>query len=301
MANEYPTLYVGVDGGGTKCRAICVDDSGNILGEGLAGPGNPLQGEERAKQSIQDSIINALSAAGYPKYPLNQLVVGLGLAGVNMAEGMRMITSWRHPYKRAHVATDIEIAQLAAQSGRDGAIIICGTGSVGYANVDGKVDNVGGQGFPVADIGSGAWYGLEAVKQTLLEIDGAMPKSRVGANVCEQLQTESALEIASLSAAQPSSYFAKLAKTVLRAAEAGDETADEIIAEGVSYIEFVIDRLTAFGAPSIAMIGGLSEPIKPYLSEEHQARVTTPENQPELGSLFLLEREENIQFTSLRS
>jgi len=299
MSEENDQLYIGIDGGGTKCRAICVDHTGLILGEGIAGPANPVQDAERTKQSIVAATQNALAVAGRADTPLEQLVVGMGLAGVNTHLGMQIMTQWQHPFKRCHIATDIEIAQLAAQSGADGAIIICGTGTVGCAQVKGETTFAGGYGFPVADIGSGAWFGLEAVKQTLLELEGAMAPSLISVEVCGQLETTSAIEIASVTASKPSSYFAKLAKTVLRAAEQDDETAQEILGEGLSYIEFMIDKLTSTGAPAVAMVGGLAKPLSGFLSADYLSRTTEADHPPEIGSLFLLQREEGISFSTL--
>jgi len=299
MSGNRGQLYIGIDGGGTKCRAICVDSSGSILGEGIAGPANPVQTADGTKQSIVQATRNALAVAGREDTPLDQLIVAMGLAGVNTAHGMKIMSEWQHPFKRCHIATDIEIAQLAAQSGADGAIIICGTGTVGCARVEGETHFSGGYGFPVADIGSGAWYGLEAVKQTLLELEGAMPPSLISIEVCSQLKTTCALEIASYTAAKPSSYFAKLANTVFKAAEQSDETAQEIIAEGLSYIEFMIDKLTSTGTSKVAMIGGLATPITAFLNDDYRARITTADHPPEVGSLFLLEREEGIGFSTL--
>ena len=37
------SLVVGVDGGGSKTRAVVADGAGEVLGVGLAGPSNPLR------------------------------------------------------------------------------------------------------------------------------------------------------------------------------------------------------------------------------------------------------------------
>src|SRR5919199_617090 len=50
-------FVLGVDGGGTKTRAVVMDEEGRILGEGLAGPSNPLRvGVQQAVASIGEAI-----------------------------------------------------------------------------------------------------------------------------------------------------------------------------------------------------------------------------------------------------
>ena len=41
-------LFLGIDGGGTRCRARLCDDAGRTLGEGTAGAANVRLGLERA-------------------------------------------------------------------------------------------------------------------------------------------------------------------------------------------------------------------------------------------------------------
>ena len=48
-------LFLGIDGGGSKCRAILVDQDYAVLGEGISGPGNPLRGMEIATGSIMEA------------------------------------------------------------------------------------------------------------------------------------------------------------------------------------------------------------------------------------------------------
>src|SRR5690606_38225213 len=53
-----------------------------------------------------------------------------------------------------------------------GAVVIVGTGSVGYRiEAAGRSRLVGGWGFPVGDEGSGAWIGRLAVAQAVQVID----------------------------------------------------------------------------------------------------------------------------------
>ena len=45
-------LYLGIDGGGTRCRARIEDENGSVLGEGGSGPATTRIGFEKAWRSI---------------------------------------------------------------------------------------------------------------------------------------------------------------------------------------------------------------------------------------------------------
>jgi hypothetical protein len=52
-------LFLGVDGGGTRCRARLEDHVGKRLGEGLAGPANLRLGQQASLDAVLDTAGNA--------------------------------------------------------------------------------------------------------------------------------------------------------------------------------------------------------------------------------------------------
>src|SRR5258705_7911111 len=73
-------LVVGVDGGGTRTRAVVLDGE-RILGEGSAGPSNPLRvGIANGATAIREAIDKACAAALIQRDDL--IAAGIGLAGV---------------------------------------------------------------------------------------------------------------------------------------------------------------------------------------------------------------------------
>ena len=67
---------------------------------------------------------------------IGETIAGVGLAGVNVPRFMKLMQAWDHPFGEMHLTTDIHIACLAAHGGENGAVIVAGTGSVGYMSVD---------------------------------------------------------------------------------------------------------------------------------------------------------------------
>src|SRR5215203_3582587 len=125
------TLVVGVDGGGSKTRAVVADGAGKVLGIGLAGPSNPLRvGVGEAVGAIRDAADKACAEAGVRRGEI--VAAEVGLAGVKRAdirERMRAAVA-ELGVKIVEVVTDADIALYGATEGKPGLVIIAGTGSV---------------------------------------------------------------------------------------------------------------------------------------------------------------------------
>ena len=60
---------VGVDGGGTKTEAVIMDANQRVIGEGRAGPSNPLRvGIAGAAAAVREAIDNACASAKLRKF-----------------------------------------------------------------------------------------------------------------------------------------------------------------------------------------------------------------------------------------
>ena len=70
--------FLGIDGGGSRCRARIRDASGHLLGEAIGGSSNIYQDYDGALANI---IATAAEAAGKAKLKTSDLHAGLGLAG----------------------------------------------------------------------------------------------------------------------------------------------------------------------------------------------------------------------------
>lgn len=284
--DDNKNIFLGIDGGGSKCKAIVMSADNKILGTGLAGPGNPLHGFEQATHSIVTSAKLALADANIPEASLGNVVAGVGLAGVNLPVLFNKISDWQHPFKEMHLATDLLIACLGAHQGDDGAVIITGTGSCGFSYVGGEEYIVGAHGFPHGDKGSGAWFGLQAAKQVLLSLDGLSASSLIDDKLLNLLAVKTGVELVEVIAGKPAAFFARMANLVFDAAEQEDAIALAIVKEGASYIDNVAKQLLKHCPPRLSLIGGLTPRISPWLAKDIQAQVLAPLSPPEVGAVF---------------
>jgi glucosamine kinase len=288
-------LLLGIDGGGSKCKAIIMNKDNEILGTGISGPGNPLHGFEQATNSITESAILALKDADLAHIKLGELVAGVGLAGVNLPVLLDKMLDWQHPFKTMHLATDLLIACLGAHNGQDGAVMISGTGSCGFSCIEGKHGIVGAHGFPHGDKSSGAWFGLQGVKQVLLSLDGLVPKTIMTPLLLEKLNCKDDTGLVEVVASQKATFYAQQANLVFDAAEEGDEVALSIVNEGAEYINDMAKTLAAKNPPRMSMLGGLTARLADWLADDVKLMLETPIQPPEVGAVIFARQQQGKQ------
>ncbi|MCL1141875.1 N-acetylglucosamine kinase [Shewanella gaetbuli] len=286
-------LYIGIDGGGSKCRATIYNQALKPLGTGVAGRANPLHGLEQTFQSIQQSTELALKDAGLPIETCNELVAGLGLAGVNVGHFYQQIAQWQHPFKAMYLTTDLHTACIGAHNGEDGAVIITGTGSCGYSHVGEHSISLGGHGFALGDKGSGAWLGLKAAEHVLLSLDGFASSTSLTDKLLSHFNVDNAMGIVDNLAGKSSSIYAQLARYVLASANEGDAVAIAIVTEGAEYISALARKLFEINPSRFSMIGGLAEPLLPWLDEDVASKVSPSLSPPEFGACLYAQKQFN--------
>ncbi|MGL1958791.1 MAG: ATPase [Colwellia sp.] len=279
-------LLLGIDGGGTKCKAVIMTYDNKVLGTGISGPANPLHGFEQATNSIVESALLALKNAKLAHVQLSELIAGVGLAGVNLPSLNTQMSAWQHPFKQLFLTTDLTIACLGAHQGNNGAVIITGTGSCGFSCIDEQEIMIGGHGFPHGDKASGAWFGLQAVKQVLLALDDLIQPTHLTALLLNKLSCNNETELVEAIVGKTATYYASIASLVFDAAEQGDKIAIKIITEGADYIHNVYRSLMLKNPTPISLIGGLAFCLKPWLDETLQKQLSEPLTAPEVGAVL---------------
>src|SRR5579859_5315205 len=272
-------LFLGVDGGGTGCRVRLVDAAGRRLGEGEAGPANIRLGLEASWRQIMLATGLALGSVGLDGDALPRLHVGLGLAGIT------------GPADAARVAveTDAHTACLGAFAGQDGAILILGTGSIGYALIGGQPRSVGGWGFEISDDGSGAQLGREAVRAAVRAYDELVAPSDFTDAVMARLGGHPREVVAWVNDAKPADY-GRLAPLVLDHARRNDPVAVALVREAAGHVANLVRRLAALGAGRVAPMGGLAPALEDWLDDGTRRMLVAAEGDAVDGALLLARR-----------
>jgi len=157
---------VGVDGGGTKTEAVIMDANQRVIGEGRAGPSNPLRvGIAGAAAAVREAIDSACAAAKLRRGDL--IAAQIGLAGARRRELRERMRETLMPLGvgEIEVVTDANIALYGATDGAPGLVVIAGTGSICCGiNARGKRFCAGGWGPIAGDEGGGAWLARRALR-----------------------------------------------------------------------------------------------------------------------------------------
>jgi glucosamine kinase len=288
--------FIGIDGGGTKCRVILQDKNGTHLGEGISGPANIMRDAELAKTSILDGVDKAIESANIllasqnsetPVTPitLSQCVVAAGLAGANISTAKAHFANWQHPFHSLHILSDLHAACVGAHNGKPGAVIIVGTGSAGTVFNEGKFTDLGGHGFPIGDFASGAWLGLKAIQHTLLCLDNIRSPDDLAKKVCAELGTSNADEMVAKCAGFSTYHYANLVPCMLPLLSESEPQVVRIFNEGGEYLESMAQRLLGDNTYNLALIGGLSNVYVPYFSKKIRTRLQACELSPEQGAI----------------
>jgi len=228
-------LVVGVDGGGTRTRAAILD-GGRVLGEGTAGPSNPLRvGIANGAAAIRQAIDKACAAALIHRGDLT--AAGIGLAGVRRKDiraRMREVLIEVLGIKNIELMTDGDIALYGATDGGPGIVVISGTGSICCGvNRQGKHVFAGGWGPVAGDEGSGSWIARRALQAVAQASDERGPRTALTAVACEyfQVSTPDDLATAIYAPTITNDRIAGFSKHVIETARAGDAVANSILTE----------------------------------------------------------------------
>lgn len=159
-------LFLGLDGGGTGCRAVLTDAEGAVLGRGEGRPANVMSDPEGAVAALR-----ACAAAALGDHDPAQVTAVLGLAGANTSNA----AEWLPPllsFGRVRVVQDAQTAAAGALGVEDGIVAAMGTGSVFIRQLGGEVVTIGGWGPILGDEGSGNWLGRRFLAHVLRASDG---------------------------------------------------------------------------------------------------------------------------------
>lgn len=303
-----PVLFLGVDGGGTRTRAVIVNAAGDILGLGVAGPGNFDDLGEAVAQSNLDAAVRAAELeAGGQENSRPFTAAFLGLAGTVSDADRGVVSAMAANLKlapaiRTGVDHDIRIALAGGLAGRPGIALVIGTGSSCYGRDSrGRFARAGGWGHLIGDEGSGYWLGVSAIRAVARAADGRDPPTALSAPILAALGIEKPddllhrLYVTGLSRPQ----LAALAPIVLQAAASGDpaslaflETGGRRLAECVAA---VAARLEFPSGVEVTPVGGLASagarvlgPLESALAQRlPKARLRAPALPPVLGAALL--------------
>lgn len=306
--NRAARFWLGVDGGGTNCRAAIADDAGAVRGEGGAEAANFLRvGLERAISNINQAVNEACRQANIE--PAQITATCIGLAGVSYPDHHRqMLTALKEtlPIPDLTLETDARVALAGATGNRPGVVIIAGTGSIACGiNARSRFARAGGWGPVMGDEGSGSYIGRRALEAVVMAYDYRGAPTRMMEPVLRHFGVSSVPELTTViydssrtEKGEVQARIAQLSRIAVRAAQEGDavaleilrDAADELAKAAVAVIEQLRMENEAF---QVAYVGGVFEAgelILAPLREEikkvaPRAELAPPQEPPVIGAV----------------
>lgn len=243
--------YLGIDGGGTKTRCLLADET-TLLAKAMTGGCSVIRfGEQKAREALHTAIRQVCAAAKISPDRIGAVCIGAtGAARPEIAAKIRSILneliSERAP-TRIEVVGDHVIALEAAFGVGPGVIAIAGTGSIAYGrDASGNTARAGGWGFAISDEGSGHWIGRRAISAILNARDQGL-ETKLTSLVLQAWKLTSLDELVQQANSTPPPDFPRLFPIVLRAADAADAIARDLLADAgaklANLVAIVVRRL----------------------------------------------------------
>lgn len=262
--------WLGIDGGGTNCRAIIVDDDGEIIGEGRAEAANHIRvGVETAINHVKQAVAQACQQARID--PAEISAACIGLAGVSHADHHRqMLAALKEalPISDITLETDARVALAGATGNKAGVVIIAGTGSIACGvNARGRFARAGGWGPTMGDEGSGSYIGRRALEAVMMSYDYRGEPTSMMEPILRHFGVSSPPELSPVIYDDPERALreiAQLSKITVKAAEEGDKVAQEILKDAAKELAVaviaVIEQLRMERDEfQVAYVGGVFE------------------------------------------
>lgn len=260
------SFVIGIDGGGTRCRARLANSHGETLGNGEAGTANPnVAGFESAQREILLAIQRAFEDAKIEKQFVTAICLGIG--GVDRVEERARLQTWAEQNIAQHVivVNDGEIVLAAGSPENWGVALIAGTGAIAWGKSRaGKVARAGGWGYLIGDEGSGFDLTRNALRAITQAADGRGKPTRLLDVILKHWHLQSPQELIPRvyrSGLKPAD-IAALAPLVVQVAREEDEVAQRLLeqtADALATMIIAVARALDLGADAspLALTGGL--------------------------------------------
>ncbi|MEV4220399.1 BadF/BadG/BcrA/BcrD ATPase family protein [Nonomuraea sp. NPDC049725] len=252
-------LFAGVDAGGTSTRVAVHTASGDRVGHGTAGGGNPAaHGPGAAGAAIAAALRQAIHAL--PVAEVTASVAGVAGADEGFAPVLDRIWAEHGLTHRPSLVSDLTVAYAAGTPAPAGTLLLAGTGAAAARFAQREIDGVAdGLGWLLGDEGGGFWIGRAGVRATVRALDAGSPhgplvelvSQRFGASGPPRRQADHIVRAAQADRMA----LAASAPLVGQAADLGDPDARAIVHEAARRLVATARRVHRAGP--VVLAGGV--------------------------------------------
>lgn len=306
------TLFLGVDGGGTKTEFVCVNAAGEVVARALTGTTYHLQvGLDEAIARIGEGVASICRQIDTTPAELRYAFFGLPAYGEDAAVDPMLDAACGRilGHGRYRCDNDMVCGWAGSLGCADGINLVAGTGSIGYGERQGRKARAGGWGEVFSDEGSAYWIAIQGLNAFTRMSDGRLAQGPLHGAVVDTLGLADDLDICARvmgQAGMTRDEIAGLAPIVSRAAELGDAVAADILDRAgaeLAAIALALRRQLGFAEDERVLLswsGGVltrQDAVQSALIRHLQHRapyeIVTPRHEPGVGAALyatMLER-----------
>jgi len=244
------SYIIGVDGGGTKTRAVIGTKDGSVLAV-MDGDGTNIKSTPsyEVRQHIQQLLECLVQKVGATKSDIS--TVFLCVAGGDRQEDLIRWKEWiahifPFPFCKVTVTNDAVAALTSGTFTQEGLVVIAGTGSIVYVVQENFISRIGGWGYLLGDEGSGYYIGQEALRAITRQYDAyGLNEDAFSKAILERLALTDPTEIITLiyEHTQPRICISSITRTVLLLATQNNEIAKRIVDRAVTHLVQLLQKM----------------------------------------------------------
>lgn len=271
MSAKSDYTIIGIDGGGTRTRGVIYRNKEIIATSNAGTTRIGAVGVGESCERLLNVISDLCDKAELDSEEID--VVVIGQAGVWLEEEKKRSTQLLKTLARSQklalndliVTSDAELAVEGAFEGKNGIVLIVGTGSIAIGRLGkNKYIRSGGWGIELDDEGSGAWIGKEGLTAAVRGIDGRDIHTSFTDALAELFPTIDLKNPRTIVKAYSERNFEyqMLTPTVMKCAEDGDAKCLDIIERSsfhlTELLEALLKQYPSHPVP-VALMGGIIE------------------------------------------
>lgn len=308
MKNKPPQHFIGIDSGGTKCELLITGENKQVVyNKKFKGYHYSVYGAAPVAENVSGYIKTSLKSSGLNLQDIKGICIGL--AGAREGKDRKDLKKAfiKHlKYNNISIQSDALAGIYGAFEGKDGIIIISGTGSVLYGIYRGELTRIGGWGRILGDYGAGYTIGKMGLQELVKEYD-ELPVTGEHSMLGKTLEKKLGLNRKNIMEKIFHKNFPiqTAAPVVLECAERKDKKSAAIINEALEGLLYHIDTFLKVVKPKnelgLAFIGSivetdnvLSRKLKKEIRKKfRKINVMEKKNSPAYGAVLLAEKEFN--------
>lgn len=245
-------MLIGIDAGGTKTDIVLCDLKGNIINRVMCEKSNPIDiGIEKCVDVILKGVDEVSSGED-----CNIKSIFAGISGGSTGENKKLIYSMlseKLPEGVKLLNDSDAISALNSGIGlSDGAVVISGTGSVGYYRKNNEIIRIGGYGYLLDKGGSGYDFGRDALYYSLSELDKRGEKTVI-TQMVEEI-TKGTVKNLDIIYEKGKAYIASFAPIVFKAYRMGDTVAEKIIDDNAKEYAKIFERIAEISGNAVCKV-----------------------------------------------